>query len=493
MKLHWLLAAAPAVALVFALSCGSSGNGSSFGNDGGGGGDGTFSHGDGPTFGGGPDSMPPQCTGMQCVAQTDNCAGKGMPPTTITGKVYDPAGALSLYNVYVYIPNATPDPITPGNPTCTQCEAPASGQPIIGTSTDATGTFTLAQGPTDTWGVPSGTNIPLVLQVGKWRRQLTIPNVAPCSTTTIPDPPDPAQKLRLPANGSEGDMPLMAFTSGCDPAECFLRHIGISESEFVPPSSTTGHVHFYTGNDNMNGPVASSVSGGDTVAQTYAWWQSSANLLKYDIIFNACECQPFDRGASAYSAMHDYLSGGGRLFTTHFYYNWFAPPTGPADYQGVVQWVPLSCGMTGCQPFPNYFIDTSFPKGKSYADWLQNNGVTQTYAQIALTDTRWDINAVTSEATRWIYNANAAGDSMYATMYMSFNTPVAVPVAQQCGRAVFSDVHLSGSSNDQTFPQECANPDPAYAINEKALEFLFFDLSSCVQDNSKPPPPPPPK
>jgi hypothetical protein len=59
---------------------------------------------------------------------------------------------------------------------------------------------------------------------------------------------------------------------------------------------------------------------------------------------------------------------------------------------------------------------------------------------------------------------------------------------------VYSDVHLSGSSDSQQFPAECANADPtgAYRANEKALEFLFFDLSSCVQNDSKPPPPPPP-
>jgi hypothetical protein len=29
-------------------------------------------------------------------------------------------------------------------------------------------------------------------------------------------------------------------------------------------------------------------------------------------------------------------------------------------------------------------------------------------------------------------------------------------------------------------------------VNEHALEFLFFDLSSCVQDNTMPPIVPPP-
>src|ERR1700689_2114399 len=136
-------------------------------------------------------------------------------------------------------------PITPGHPTCTQCEAPASGQPIIGVPTDPTGKFALTKGMLDDWGVPTGNNggkgIPLVLQVGKWRKQLTIPSVAACTTTDL-DPmfnsgTGTARQLRLPAKSSEGDMPFMAFTSGCDPAECFLRHIGIDDSEFVAPSA----------------------------------------------------------------------------------------------------------------------------------------------------------------------------------------------------------------------------------------------------------------
>jgi hypothetical protein len=406
--------------------------------------------------------------------------------------VYDPAGALPLYNVYVYIPNSKPDPIEAGSPTCTQCEAPASGNPVIGASSDADGKFTLAQGPTDLWGVPSGDNLPVVLQVGKWRRQMVLPHINACADNPLPDPSTPSQKYRLPAKSSEGDMPLIAFTSGCDPAECFLRHIGIDDSEFVPPGSTAGHVHFYTGQDSIAGYNASQVAGGNDWSDTYAWWTNVNNLKKYDIVFNACECDAFDRGSGAYQAMHDYLDDGGRVFTTHYYYNWFAPPTGPTDFNSVVSWALPNEDATS---YSTYFIDQTFPKGKVFARWLFDRGVSTSLGEITLSDTRYDMNNVNTGTTRWIYNADSASSGQYSTMYMSFNTPLSQPANMQCGRAVYSDVHLSGSSDDSTFPNECANADfdGSHAVNEKALEFLFFDLSSCVQDNTQPPMQPPPQ
>jgi hypothetical protein len=491
---------AGALLLLGALACGGNGNDNpkGFGSDAATSGDDAENGGDAGAADGGTlfgDSAVGDgaggCTGLQC--QAVNCAAMGMPETTLTGTVRDPAGALPLYNVYAYVPNTKPDPIAPGNPTCTVCQAAASGNPILGTLTDSNGKFTLAKGPNDPWGIPAGTNIPLVLQVGKWRRQLVIPKVTACSTVDLDTVLGPDQ-MRLPKKSSEGDMPLIALTSaGYDAFECFLRVVGIDDSEIVAPTSKTGHVHFYTGADGDPATPASSLTGGNTVQDTFQWWDTAANLLKYDIVLNGCDAINGTRDAAAYTAMSAYLDGGGRVFATDSFEDWFGPPTGAAPFESVASWQPWLSGNS----YMNYFADTSFPKGKAFGDWLVANAVAQNGnggVRIALTDTYADVNAsgpnMYPSSTRWIYNADTAGSSSWSTSYLSFNTPVGATVDKQCGRAVFSGVHVFLPAGDLVFPAECAGEDPAYLVNQHALEFLFFDLSSCIQNDQKPPPPP---
>ena len=415
----------------------------------------------------------PQCENLQCQQVTCQ-SGK----TTVSGKVYDPGSKRGLYNVFVYVPNAPTAPFAAGV-TCTACQAPASGIPVVSTTTKPDGTFVLDD-------VPVGQDIPIVLQLGKWRRKLTLPNVTACQ-----DNPQPDKSLRLPKNHNEGDIPLLALTTGCDQAECFLVNtVGLDPGEITGPTGS-GRVHIYRGNDDNQGLPANT-------GTATALFASLPTMKKYDIVFDACECSTYDRGTpQGYANMKSYLDNGGRMFGTHYFYNFFASQAqcqydstcqGPADFSGVAEWM-----QSQYLPAP-YYINTTLPKGKALADWYKGVKPSSTYGQLPLVDVREDVHRVTAgKATPWLY----AGDlkNSYDAYYLSFNTPVTQPVANQCGKAVFSDVHLvdTMANMTQAWPAACGG---AYSYtdhtdNALALEFLFFDLSSCVQDETKPPPPPP--
>lgn len=427
---------------------------------------------------------PPPCTGLAC--QVVQCGGGGH--TSISGTVYDPAGKNPLYNVYVYVPNA-PLQAIPSGPMCTSCQAPASGSPIVGTQSNPDGSFTLND-------VPVGTGIPLVMQLGKFRREIMVDTVTQCVDNKVgkKDGSGNETLTRMPRKQAEGspndNIPKIAMATGsCDALECLMRKIGIDDSEFTNPA---GRVHIYTGDPSIGGTAAASYS---TDAQT-TLWNSHTTMEKYDIVMNSCECQPTDRG-NDYKEVHQFLSDGGRFFGTHFHYNWFAPPTGPADFQATANW-PLS---DGSDPGP-FYINTTIPKGVAFDQWMQ---AVWKAGKLAMTQpappkgglnidaARHDVGTVKGATTPWIYYTNSSiKSSNYETAYLSFNTPTAAMVDQQCGRAVFSDIHVSsaGGFGGTTFPAECdSNP---MTQQEAALEFLFFDLSSCVGDDTKPPPPPPP-
>jgi hypothetical protein len=333
----------------------------------------------------------------------------GQPETSLTGTVYDPAGKLPLYNVYVYIPNSTPLPITAGSPQCSQCQAAATGNPIIGGQTDANGHFSIQWQSGEPWGVPAGANIPLVIQVGKWRRQLTIPHVTACATNDLDTVFNMAtgkgRQLRLPGTAPKVTCRSWPLRAGAirPNASCGTWASTTANSRHERRANT----HFYTG---WGG---SSVTGGNTYTDTYQWWSSSANLLKYDLIFNACECTPNFRGPTAYLAMQDYIDRGGRLFATYYYYNWFTDGTGGAnEYENAVGWSVFAPGGGG-----NYYIDTTFPKGQAYGEWLLANhiatGSLSSAVQTAITDVRNDVGAAGlpnyPDSIRWIYSASKPG------------------------------------------------------------------------------------
>ncbi len=449
------------------MACGGGGT-SGFNSDSGGGGDDAATQDEEPVIDL-PDASAetaPPCVGLKCQQVTCQ-SGK----TTVTGTVWDPAGKNPLYNVVVYVPNAALDPI-PHGPKCDSCGgANISGSPVVTALTDAKGKFVLEN-------VPVGTNIPLVIQAGKWRRKFTLPEVKQCVDNPVVDSGS-NKTLRLPRTKSEGDMPLVALTAGCDPIHTLLQKIGIDPGEFTPGTGN-GMVHVYAG-QGYNGGVSGATD-------AYAFWGNKTELFKHDILINECECSPHLRSTvgPAYTNVGDYLRAGGRVFNSHYHLNFYgndpSNPTGVPDpmLQASTNWTLWG----GSYPYSSpYLIDTSFPKGKAMDDWLHNlktaSGwpafVTSPNGQI-VTSNVGDIGLTKAGLSqRWIYPTS--GNS---TVYVSINLPTNVPADQRCGRAVGSDIHVGNGSLTTMTEQEAA------------LEFMFFDLASCVIDDQKPPVPPVP-
>ena len=313
------------------------------GNSGNGGGGGSTGHGgiSGSTGNGGSGGAIGPCTNLQCKQSTctmGNCtvhACSGGARTTVSGTVFDPAGKVPLYNVTVYVPNKALDPIADG-PSCDPCDPTTgtsllSGDPITIAKTDVTGHFQLGLGGGG--DVPAGANIPLVIQVGKWQRQITIPNVAACTDTALTD----TTMTRLPRNQSEGHIPKMALTTGqLDALECLLRKVGIADSEFTPETGN-GRVNFYAGGGGTSS-YATTLNGGAAFTPVHPWWDSLSNLAKYDIVLHSCEgnfgsfdptqgTQPMSaKSQAARQALQDFADMGGRVFASHWHVYWFEGP-----------------------------------------------------------------------------------------------------------------------------------------------------------------------
>jgi hypothetical protein len=400
----------------------------------------------------------------------------GMPSTTVSGIVYDPAGQNPLYNVIVYVPNKPLLPFAEGA-TCDQCGVLASGAPLVTALTDPTGRFVLSN-------VPTGDDVPLVLQLGKWRKEVIIPHVDACSDTPMVD----RTQMRLPARRSEGNMPQIAIaTGGCDPFECLLLKVGVDPSEFTTQDGT-GSVHVFQGTGGVT------LSNG---AKRAADLWSSQSLPKYDLLVNACECgeESAEKPQSSIDNLVAYANAGGRVFNTHYHYYWIDPSklgTGASNpsWQTTAQFIPELPGSAGIVGT----IDTSFPKGSAFAAWLYGVGASSYLGELAIQDARYNAIGVNPPSTRWVYtqDTEATQTASAALLHYTFNTPVGASDDKQCGKVLFSDFHVvpSQTSSATTFPAECDSA--PMSPQEKALEFMLFDLSSCIQQEMAPPQPPAP-
>jgi hypothetical protein len=445
-----------------------------------------------------------------------DCPGGGS--TSISGKVYDPAGKNPLYNVAVYVPASPLQPLPAGVPTgaaACSCSALFGSQAVVSTTTAIDGSFTLTN-------VPSGKGVPLVLQVGKWRRSLHV-DVASCQPN-----PQPDTSLTLPSTVPAGDtddnMPDIAVSTGvADTLECLMMRIGLPASELVAGASTAGHVHVFaggqpggTGDHTIGRPELPAFAGAPTSFTDL--WATQAQLMAYDVTLLACE------GGETYAAnppaLEAYLNAGGRVFASHYQYAWFGGPIAsgkwyqpplPAEYAAPTDWGANLATWTkdvgGSENLIGGVLDVTlnggaapFPKGVALQSWLEalgalgQNGVPAGQLSIYQPKYNATVTSANTASQPWI-TAGSMSSEPSATMYFSFDTPVGAVAPPDggpppyCGRAVFSDLHVAGdpsTTDTPPTPSGCAAGD--LSPQEKALEFMLFDLSSCVIPDTVPPP-----
>jgi hypothetical protein len=407
------------------------------------------------------------CFGLAC--NIANCTTANV-TTTLSGTVYDPAGNNPLYNAEVYIPEFPKAALPPfsSGASCDTCGGAGSLDAVQATTTDAAGNFTLTN-------VPTIANLPVVVQLGKWRREIVLKNITSCQGNSVTNNCTTASAadciFRLPKNHtdgwdpvaqtySKGDLPQVAIVSGsADPFDCLLLKAGIDPAEFGDYTSTK-RFHFYKsstgGGDSLDGKYGMNVAGATL-------WNNLSGatpaMTNYDVILLPCEGGAYDKqGAGAsntpYANLISYADQGGRVFTTHFSYSWLEYPAGksyvaaPDNWSKVANWAPTGTAMTGTIDTQDPMlgtVNTSFPKGSIYSQWLQNTNATTTPSQLTIHEGRQDLTTIGANPQTWM----TAHDNVYATApdytaLLTFNAPLAS--ANVCGRVVYSDFHVSASA-----------------------------------------------
>jgi hypothetical protein len=310
----------------------------------------------------------------------------------------------------------------------------------------------------------------------------------------------------LPRNSTEGHLPKIAVTvGGSDALECLLKKIGVDVAEFTPDSGP-GRVNLFAG---YRAAKTINVDGSSQPLSTAEdLWASSDRMLAYDMILMGCEGEgslwkpeptpetppPLPRPVSMQLEVRKYADLGGRIFGSHWHHRWINsddttpdnpyPPAGPPIAS-------FAKSAMGLKEDLVVSVDSSFPKGAAFSEWLLKVGASTKAGALTLTGVEHSVDSVNPDlARRWIYGTDklgVAGTNRVPEMvqYFSFTTPVSAPA--ECGRMVFSDVHVSFGGNGEgklsdPFPNRCdASPDSELTAQEKALEFMIFDLSSCIQ------------
>lgn len=373
--------------------------------------------------------------------------GKG---AVISGRVTSPSGELPLSGVTVYVPSSPVDEL-PFGTGCWRCQSALFGLPLATTVTGTDGTFELTN-------VPVGSKVPIVIQTGKWRRQVEL-EVKDCQSNPIAD-----DDARLPAKRAEGNLPRIALVSGGeDTLECLLRKLGIDDGEFGT-SFSDARVRIFQGKGGM-ARVANANTPLDPEA---ALWTKPAPLSNFDLVLLGSEMGPNNDAPipEELAALHDYVATGGRLLVQHFHN--YVLATGAADVASVAT---FSQQANLADP-AKVTVDQTSARGEQLAASLHALDAQGKLGELTVHAGRNSVQAVKAPALRLLYSEAPASVQAYS---LDLPTKAGQPV---CGRLLETELLTGAGDSVASFPDGCKSS--GLNAQERALAYLLFDLGACL-------------
>jgi hypothetical protein len=489
-----------------------------------------------PALGSAGSCVPNSLCGTVCGGASDaGVEGGAGCHTYVSGYVWDPGANVTLPGIAVYQPSGA----LISFPAAVSCETCASllSPYVSSTFSDLTGHFSLE--------INATSNVPVVFQTGRWRRQIHVGGagtdwtnaIVPCQDNIITDnakcgtpggvngvgqlPGYPGTNCitRLPQKTTEGHIPSIAIVSGgLEPLECDIAKFmgGTTQFGSIADSTATKPIQIMT--DNGSNIAGQPANGPDATLLLNS-------LANYDMVMFGCPGSSSNvttkLNAAQQQNLYNYLTSGGRAFFNH----WSAlnslmqphggqggainPPNGLANTS---TWAVISGG-----PGQDYGrvlgVTTAHTNMQT---WLNLNGAYPTGGSINIGSNGVKESLAAATTDEFVYvrgktNNTWTPDGDHNLAYSAdFSDAGKVPTilgdggaGPGCGRFVFSGGHVDSSRGTAggVFPTaSCKGTDltPNLSPGEKMFEYLTFLLSSCsiggaaIVPSAPPAPPVPP-
>ncbi len=478
------------------------------------------------------------CLGPWCGHQFPCPTGQ---ETTVTGKVYTPNGQIPLANAMVFVPNADLPPIRDGIE-CLRCEDQDLNEFLVVTITGSDGSFELRNVPADIpfplvvqigkWRrvveipaispctsrelTPEQTRLPanrneghiprIAVSTGAVDGMECVLYKAGVDQSEFTRPTDNGRIHIYRGNGAWPDQQLMNQCGGGSDnvdREVFLGELCISDTPQSCPSSTCRDSlanRLHESQSTLDG-YDMTIFGCEAIEYgTFCFCPTglipvntpygpqcmnpSTGQLHGGFV-NSCDGSPFKtRSAQSRDRLLSYVNRGGRLFLSHYHYDWVwnsspsyttHPLNTTCDWPGGT-FGPQSWGTGTIQAL----LDTSFERALVFSDWLDHVHASSPGGRVAITEPRGHCRSAIPPGRQWVYTTQQE-HGLPSVQQLTFNTPVNASEDEICGRVAYSAFHVTvGGTRNTYFPQHCQGP---MTSQEKVLLFMLFDLGACIYDD----------